>query len=66
MGDYNAEKNPNVQQAQILIRNFDFIPLELIRTDEWNLDSANRVSSFHDGTRKFQCHIKYDPHAFPT
>lgn len=66
MGNYNADSEPNVPQMAILARTYDFLPGGRILSDQWSLDSANRVSSFHDGTGKQKIHIKFDPRQVPS
>lgn len=65
MGTYNADTNPNIPQMATLCRAYGLIPLVRILSDQWSLDSANRVSSFHDGTNKFRLKIKFDPRQVP-
>lgn len=65
MGDYNAEPYPDIPRAQVLARNYNFLSDDASLTDEWNIDSANRVSSFRDGTKNVQCKIKSDPRNVP-
>ena len=61
MGDYGAQPNPDVLRAQLIARNYNFIPDEFIRFDEWNIDETNRVNSFADGTGNIKVKIKTDP-----
>lgn len=65
MSTYNAELFPDIPRAQILSRNYNFIPTESVKTDEWNLDSATRISSFHNGTGKIKIHFRTDPRDMP-
>lgn len=65
MGDYNADKNYNLPQSVVLIRDFFFVPEEFLRFDQWTVDSAHRVSSFHDGTGLVKVHIAFDPRQVP-
>lgn len=61
MSDYNAEPNPDLPRAQVLARNYSFIPFGRILFDEWNIDENNRVNSFADGTGNIKFKIKSDP-----
>lgn len=65
MGDYNADDNYNMPQSEILIRHMGFIPNDFLRFDQWTIDSAHRVSSFHDGTKRHQVQIAFDPRQIP-
>jgi len=65
MGNYNADKNFNMPQSNILIRGMDFIPDDYFLFDQWSIDSANRVSSFHDGTNRIKLKTKFDPRTIP-
>jgi len=62
MGDYNAEPNPDIPRSQVVARNYKLLNDESVLSDEWNIDSANRVSSFADGTNRIKFKVKYDPH----
>lgn len=65
MGNYNADKNYNMPQMADIAKTKNFIPIDTIYSDQWSLDSANRVSSFHDGTGNIKIHIKFDPRQIP-
>lgn len=65
MGNYNADKNYNKPQSNELIRNMIGAGRDFLRFDQWTIDSAHRVSSFHDGTKKHQVHILFDQRQIP-
>jgi len=65
MGTYNADVNYNQPQMSSLFRDFLCEELEHIYSDQWSLDSANRVSSFCDGTGNVKCQVKFDPRIMP-
>jgi len=65
MGDYNVDKNYNMPQANFLLRGSGFLPDEYVLFDQWSIDSANRVSSFRNGTGLYNFKIKFDPRAVP-
>ncbi len=65
MGKYNADQTANLQQAQIIARDFNLLGNHPALTDQWTIDSAHRVSSFRDGTKRISVKVKYDPRSFP-
>ena len=65
MGNYNADTNYNLPQMSAIARTMNFIPYGDLFSDQWSIDSANRVCSFHDGTNLKQCHVKFDPRVIP-
>jgi len=66
MGNYNADVDYNKPQMSALIRDLDFIPFDRLYSDQWSIDSANRVSSFHCGTGRHKVKIKFDPRTIPS
>jgi len=62
MGDYGSSQTPDIIRSQIIARNYKLLNDEPVLSDEWNIDSANRVSSFADGTNRIKFKVKYDPH----
>ena len=65
MGDFNASKTPDLPRAQVMTRNYNFLDNIPVRTEEWDLDSANRVSAYRDGANRLRVKIKNDPRAVP-
>jgi len=65
MGNYNADQTLNIQKSQWYARNFNLLSDIPVLCDQWTIDSANRVSSFHNGTRNIQLKLKADPQQIP-
>jgi len=65
MGNYGAEPHPDIPRAQVVVRNSKLLNDQPVLSDEWNVDSANRVSSYADGTNRIKFKVKYDPHEIP-
>jgi hypothetical protein len=65
MGNYNVDNNYNLPQMVTLARNYDFLPDDDLYSDQWSIDSANRVASFHDGTGLHKIHFLFDPREIP-
>lgn len=63
MGDYGANPVPDVARSQIILRNYGLIPDGKSNMEEWPLDSANRVTSFRNGSCLQRFKVKYDPRA---
>jgi len=61
MGSYNADSAFNVQQGQIIARDYNFLANVPILGDQWTLDSATAVSSFRDGLGISKFKVKYNP-----
>lgn len=65
MGDYNADKTPMLQQAQVLARNTNLISDVSVMTDQWTIDATHRVNSFRDGTGNIKVKILSNPTTYP-
>ncbi len=65
MSNYNADENFNLPQMVAVGREDLLIATDRLFSDQWSIDSANRVSSFHDGTKRIQIKIKFDPRVTP-
>jgi len=65
MGNYNASPTPDLPRLQVLARNYSFLSDDFIMTDEWNIDAANRVCNFADGTNNVKVKVKYNPQDIP-
>jgi len=61
MGNYNADPQYSIIESVDITRWKHFIPEARVLFDQWSLNSANRVSSYHDGTNKIKVHCLYDP-----
>lgn len=61
MGDYNAEKDPDILRAQVIARNYFGIPHEKLLMDEWNINEHHRVNNFANGTGNIKFKVKTDP-----
>lgn len=61
MGSYNADTHPNIQQAQVLLRDYSLAPIVRSLTEQWTIDATNRVSAFRDGTGQIKFKVLYDP-----
>lgn len=65
MGDYNADKFPDLPRMQIINRNYNFTANSPVLGDQWTIDPDNVVISSADGTKNIQVKIKYDPNDIP-
>ena len=61
MGTYNEDSNFNLGQMADIARTKNFCSNHFVRSDQWSLDSANRVISLEDGIGQFQCKVKFNP-----
>jgi len=61
MGNYGVDSAFNNIQAQTVIRTYNLIPEVRSLGDQWTLDSANAVMSFHDGLKVNNIQVKFNP-----
>lgn len=61
MGDYGAEKYPDIPRAQVVLRNYNFVQIARTLTEQWNIDATTQVSSFRDGTSRIRFKVLYNP-----
>lgn len=62
MGDYNADTGYSRIESVDLIHWKNFFNGMNVKWDQWTIDSAHRVQSFHTGDNIVDCAILYDPH----
>ena len=65
MGDFGADANPDVDQANILCHYMRYCPTRNLKFDQWSIDTDDRVQSFHDGTGHTKLFIRYNPLTLP-
>lgn len=65
MTPYGADAYANVPQMSDLARTKNLFSTYPIYSDQWSIDSAHRVSSFHSGDNNHKLHVKFDPRQVP-
>lgn len=61
MGNYGEDTEPNIGQMGEIARAKNLGANLFTRSDQWSINSAQRVISLQDGGQQFQCKVKFNP-----